>query len=150
LIQSDDLLREQAYLVARGVRLLALVGSCEPCEVAGMPHHLLTRASGHAVIPFVSPRGIAGYASHAWVVDLVTWADSAPRIQRDRIFGLLLGYDPESIRQFEELGSTLGPFDRGEGGHESIPPEQPVWEVWRNRGRRYVSRRRQWDVQTFG
>jgi hypothetical protein len=111
LIQADDLLREQAYLVARGVRLLALVGSCEPYEASGMPHQLLTHAGGEPVIPFATPSGTAGYASHAWVVDLIQWADTAPRIHRDRILGLLLGYSPDAIRQFEELGSTLGPFD---------------------------------------
>ena len=112
MIQSDDLLREQAYLVSRGVRALALMGSCEPCEIAGMPHQLRARAGGEPVVPFATPSGTVGYASHAWVVDLVLWADSAPRIQRDRILGLLLGYDSDSIRQFEELGSTLGPFDQ--------------------------------------
>jgi hypothetical protein len=111
LIQADDLLREQAFLVARGVRPLALVGTVEPCQVASAPNTLLRRADGEGVIPFAIPSGLAGYASHAWVVDLIQWADTAPRIHRDRILGLLLGYSPDAIRQFEEFGSTLGPFD---------------------------------------
>jgi hypothetical protein len=111
MISSDDLLREQAYLVARGVRPLALVGTCVEGDEASTRHRLLVGADGQLAIPFTTPSGRVGYASHAWVVDMVRWADSAPVIQRDRILGLLLGYDPNSIRQFEERGATLGPFD---------------------------------------
>jgi len=76
-------------------------------------HHLLLRADGERAIPFVLPTGTAGYASHGWVVDLLAWADDAPRKHRDRIFGLLLGYGADAIRQFEELRTTLGSVDQG-------------------------------------
>jgi hypothetical protein len=117
-LQADDLLHEQAYLVSKLVRPLAITGTCEPGDVANTCHQLLVGADGGAVIPFAIPSGPAGYASHAWVVDLVRWAESVPRIQRDRILGLLLGYGPDAIRQFEELGTTLGPFDQGETNGE--------------------------------
>jgi len=110
--ESADLLREQAYLIERGVRPLAATGTCGDRTPDSVVQELHGGAAGARVIPFALPGGICGYASHAWVVDLVRWADSGPRVQRDRILGLLLGYKPDAIRQFEELGSTLGPFDQ--------------------------------------
>ena len=57
---------------------------------------------------------MSGYASHAWAIDLLKWAMGAPLVQRNRIFGLLLGYSPDAIRRFEELGDTVGPSQQPE------------------------------------
>jgi hypothetical protein len=51
------------------------------------------------VIPFVleeaSCNADCGYAFRAWVVDLLYWAWPAPLVQRQRILGLLVGYDSD-------------------------------------------------------
>jgi len=105
-LPSDDLLREAATLVARGVRSLALVGSCAPDDAPTVRHTLLTLATPGAVPFVVAARDASatyGYASHAWAVDLYRWAsEGIPVVQRDRILGLLLGYSPDAIRSFEE------------------------------------------------
>jgi len=125
LLPSDDLLSEQAYLVARGVRPLSVAGSCtaDPMvmlrvatriEMAGCP----------GAVPFVidhnDDTASFGYAGGAWALDLYEWAnDSAlvPQEQRHRINGLLLGYsvsaigrheDETSGRRFAALSSSAG------------------------------------------
>ena len=101
--------REHAYLIARGVRPLAIVGHCpaEPrrmFEVAAQLEELATDGA----IPFVAPRddGIAdyGYAHSKWAIDLLSWAqtDAVPTEHRHRIIGLLLGYSVQAIRAHEE------------------------------------------------
>lgn len=111
----DEVLREHAYLVERRVRLIAHVGSCAAEDAAIVRHRLAVIAAAR-VLPFVLDEGetaVVGFASHAWAVDLYQWARAeAPVVQRDRIAGLLLGYDGDAIRAFEELGITLGPTDR--------------------------------------
>jgi hypothetical protein len=94
---------------------------------------LAVAARGRA-LPFVieeGPAAIYGFASHAWVADLYRWARChAPLLQRDRIIGLLHGYSPDTIRGFEELGSTLGPFQKEDThAHGQVPHQQPVPEV---------------------
>lgn len=106
-LPPDETLREAAYLIARGVRPLALVGTCAASDALSTRHHLLIAGERDA-IPFVLPSGDGGakcgYASHAWVIDLLKWVDSfAPARQRHRILGLLLGYAPDEVRAFEEL-----------------------------------------------
>lgn len=94
----------EAYLVERGVRALALVD-----RIRGHDYPLMAAAPA-SVVPFVLPDGICGFASHGWVVDLLAWARAhAPHPQVDQITGLLLGYSPESIRQFSERGAYLTP-----------------------------------------
>jgi len=109
----DGVLREAAYLIARGVRPLALLGTCGSADASIVRHRLLTLGQARC-IPFVMPAADGavafGYASHAWAVDLLRWADQkAPEIQRDRILGLLLGYAPDAIRFFEEMGNGANP-----------------------------------------
>ena len=119
---------EQAYLIARGVRALALLGHCsaDPLE---MLIHLsqLERSAEQGTIPFVVDRGAGiadyGYAAARWVVDLYQWvvtADAAtlPTSHRDRIIGLLLGYSVEAIRNDEEQAS---------GRRFDGPPASGVW-----------------------
>lgn len=115
MTSSDELLAEHRCLVERGVRSLALTGSCRPEEVGSALHRLAVAADGR-VVPFVLAEGkLCGFAANAWVVDLLAWAADCPRIQFDRIAGVLLGYSPEAIARFEELGSTLGPHSAGGG-----------------------------------
>ena len=112
--ESDDLLIEQAELVARGVRCLALVGqrhgldSVESLAIA-------TRLERHAqlgAIPFVLAldQGYTeyGFVASAWVLDLLEWMrnpGAVPERQQHRMIGLLCGYSPQEISRFEEAGS---------------------------------------------
>ena len=73
---DESVALEQSYLVARGVRPLALVGHCQAearqmFEIAAD----LERIGDPAAIPFVVPRsdGIAdyGYAGSKWAVELL-------------------------------------------------------------------------------
>jgi hypothetical protein len=101
--------KEQARLVARGVRALAIVGVCpaEPSEMIGVAGDLETQAEAGA-IPFLAERNDGGvdygYAASAWVIDLLQWleSDAVPEKYRERIRGLLQGYSVEAIRQLEE------------------------------------------------
>jgi hypothetical protein len=104
-LPSDDALREQAQLVARGVRPLALVGSCSLDRASAVRHYLL-RLGVPGAIPFVVPHGDGaecGYAARAWVVETLTWVWTVPERHRHRVLGLLLGYSAEAIGQFDEM-----------------------------------------------
>lgn len=108
---SSELVREHAYLIARGVRPLALVGTCE-AEPAAMQSAAaqLENAAEPGAIPFVLERGDGladfGFAAGHWALDLFRWvsrADSGiPACQVHRVRGLLLGYGVETIRAFDE------------------------------------------------
>jgi hypothetical protein len=108
---QGELIREQAYLIANGVRPLALIGTCEaePRTMLRVTAQL-ENAAGANAIPFVLDRGDGladfGYAASAWVLDLFEWItradDEIPARQKHRIRGLLLGYGVEAIRSFEE------------------------------------------------
>lgn len=109
--RSCDTIEEHLYLVSRGVRALAIVGTCEsdPLEMLKTATTIEGIANGQAV-PFVVDRedGFAdyGFASSGWAVDLFRWTvvKSGPvsERQRGRILGLLLGYAPEAIARFED------------------------------------------------
>lgn len=111
---SQELIREQAYLIANGVRPLALVGSCQAdSETMLRVTTQLENAAEPDAIPFVLDRGDGfadfGYAASQWVLDLFQWVTRAssgvPRRQMHRIRGLLLGYGVDAIRSFEERSS---------------------------------------------
>ena len=84
MLPSDDLIQEQAHLISRGVRPLALLGSVgtNPREMKNafirlgqFGAYCLDRDNA---VPFVLPRkdmdcALVGFASHAWVVDLLRW-----------------------------------------------------------------------------
>jgi hypothetical protein len=118
-LPSADVMRAESYLIARGVRPLALLGCIEASEVERI--RIRTKLQEHGdpgAIPFVLARanGLAeyGYAGAAWAVDLLRWvrtSDTMPAKQAVRIDGLLLGYSPFAIRDFEDhiTGSTLAP-----------------------------------------
>lgn len=110
---SDDAVQEQGYLVARGVRALALLGTC-----VADPRTMLeisTRLEGladQAAIPFVLDRGDGladyGFAGASWVLTLyksVVVGDALPPQQRSQVLGLLLGYSVDAIRGFSDRGS---------------------------------------------
>jgi hypothetical protein len=109
---SDDLVKDHSYLVARGVRALALVGQCESDAWTMLQQATrLEMLAEPGAIPFVVDRGNGwadfGFAAAGWVLDLFSWVtkepeDTMPDKQRHRILGLLLGYSTEAIRLFEE------------------------------------------------
>lgn len=109
---SDDTLREHAYGVARGVRALAIAGSCRVEQDEMLAAQTRLESVGEpGAIAFVCPRtddfADCGYAAAAWVIDLYRWVVSAadtmmPVKQRHRIVGLLLGYNVGAIGEYEE------------------------------------------------
>ncbi len=112
-LPPDDLLREQAYIVARGVRPLSLVGQL---HTEGGGHSMLliaTQLERHCqacVIPFVVHHadGVAsfGFAESRWALDEWAVRDPAvPEEQRHQIIGLLLGYGAPAVARYEDKGS---------------------------------------------
>jgi hypothetical protein len=114
LLSSDDVLAEQAYLVARGVRQLSLAGHCHADE-PDLLLRIATQIEHHAqpnAIPFVLDHGDGtasyGYAESRWALDLYEWTvkdPSVPQEQRHRIIGLLLGYGTPAVSRYEDEGS---------------------------------------------
>jgi hypothetical protein len=115
-LPSDGVLREQAYLVSRGVRPLSLAGHC--LLVDGDENLLLrtaTQLERHAeasAIPFVVEHGDGvasfGFAESRWALDLYEWTVKDPHVpqeQRHRIIGLLLGYGAPAVARYEDEGS---------------------------------------------
>lgn len=105
---STDLVREQAYLVERGVRALSIIGQCTADEVTMLRVATELEAVPENAIPFVCDLGNGmadyGFAAQPWVVSLYEWVakqNAAPAEHRHRILGLLLGYDPSAIASFE-------------------------------------------------
>lgn len=108
---SPDLAREQAYLVSRGVRPMALLGTCEPAEREEVWGRLLVAGQHYPEalpfwVAFVEGDVAYGFAAASWCVDLFTWARSQPEAQRERIEGLLLGYGAREIARHEEARSA--------------------------------------------
>jgi hypothetical protein len=109
-LPSGDLLADQAYQVARGVRALALLGHCPADEMTMLRVATeVERAACSGVVPFVVDHGDGfasfGYAGAAWAVDLYEWANDStqvPQEQRHRINGLLLGYSVPAISRHED------------------------------------------------
>ena len=113
-LPPDEVLFEQAYLVARGVRPLSLAGHVHVDDESSLLA-IATRIERFAqtsVVPFVVDHGdrVAsfGYASTRWVVDLYEWAVRDPAVPEEhehRIVGLLLGYGAPAVARYEEEGS---------------------------------------------
>lgn len=115
----DDDYSEAAYLVARGVRLVAQVGTCaadepellraatvvERWSEAGAIAFVIKTRTGHAAF---------GYAAQRWALELFEWVvtDDVPEHHRHRILGMLFGYAPDAIRRFEEQRSGRTFADR--------------------------------------
>ena len=112
-LPSDALLAEQAYLIARGVRPLSLIGHCSSNSMTVLRVATRIECAGcPGVVPFVIDHGDEtasfGYAGAAWVIDLYEWANDAtqvPQEQRHRINGLLLGYSVPAISRHEDENS---------------------------------------------
>src|SRR5436309_337175 len=104
-VPTNDVLREHAYLIARGTRALALIGQCraEPVTMLRMATRL-ERFGATGVLPFVFDQrdghAIYGYAASRWALDLYRWIEESrvPGAQRHRILGMMLGYSVEAIR----------------------------------------------------
>ena len=116
-LPSAEVLTEQAYLVARGVRPLSLAEHChlpadqQAVALLRVATELERRAEPN-VIPFVVDHGDGvasfGYAESRWALDLYEWAvkdPAVPQEQRHRIIGLLLGYSTSAVSRHEEEGS---------------------------------------------
>ena|GEM_PF-6097701 len=106
-------IEDAAYLVARGVRPLAIVGE-GITDRLGMVRAMtvLGQYSDDRAIRFVVDHkdGTAswGYAAAAWVVDLYRWVrlEEKDESRRHQVLGLLLGYGPEAIAR--HLDSLVG------------------------------------------
>lgn len=111
-------MNEQAYLVARGVRLLAIVGAVEDdSELVTAARQMLYEAAVESAgsqarvpIPFLmkcSDTNLVdiGFASHEWVVDVYEWILSGcvPDQMVSRVMGMLLGYSGDAIMQYERM-----------------------------------------------
>ena len=116
---SDDLIQEQAYLVSRGVRPLALLESVrlEPAEMINT-FVRLNQVAVDPAIPFVLPRrdmncAMTGFAAAPWVIELLQWSyDHAPLRQHHRIIGLLLGYSVSAIAEHDSREFAGQPKDQ--------------------------------------
>ncbi|MGA2037220.1 MAG: hypothetical protein ABSH04_06520 [Acidimicrobiales bacterium] len=111
---NTDLLREQAYLVERGVRAIALAGICSVTDKADVANALaIAGAYSPGAVPFILLKedGLAdyGYGASRWAIDLYAWAlgPEVPSAQSERIFGLLFGYSAEAIERFETRSPVL-------------------------------------------
>jgi len=111
---SDDYISEHAYLVARGVRPMAIVGHIKADDLLMLQvaSKLEIATCDINVIPFAIPRndGFAdcGFAAATWVLELYAYiiqSDELPEEHMHRIRGLLLGYSAEAIRQHDERTS---------------------------------------------
>lgn len=113
LIPNLDVLAEHAYLVARGVRPLAIANHFPTASASEL--RIATVIEGAAesedVLPFVLDHGDGsgsfGYAANRMTLDFYEWAASdraIPEQQRHRIIGMLLGYSPVAISRYEETG----------------------------------------------
>ena len=126
MLPSDKVIKEHAYLVSRGVRPLALIGTVSSDdetavisaydkvgEFAGKVGYGL----GNQVIPVVSKRKgrhvvDVGFASRKWVAETLNWLYEAeiPEPYYSRIIGMLLGYSTDAIAVYDESqGSSFFP-----------------------------------------
>ena len=117
--ESSDLINEQAWLISRGVRPLALLES--KSKSGTEMHNEFVRLNQMVVepaIPFVLPRkdmdcAMVGFASNQWVIDLLEWSyDNAPLRQRHCIIGLLLGYSASAIAEHDAREYAGNPSSR--------------------------------------
>ena len=125
-------LQNEAYLISRGVRPAALLGSVPLAEADNTFIYL--RQYYHtfwpAALPFVIPRtdfpcAMAGFAAAPWVIGLLTWSYAhAPMRSHHCILGLILGYSPAAIQAHDDqeyVGSPTAqpmstrPLDRRTG-----------------------------------
>jgi hypothetical protein len=101
---SEDLIREEAKLISRGVRSLTVIGQCDSTrETVAQTARQISKLAEDGALPFVLDRGDGladyGFAAASWVIELYHWMQHAdiPPVQCKRILELLLGYSPRSI-----------------------------------------------------
>lgn len=126
-LPPDELLQEQAYLVSRGVRPFALIGTIpgvDPLELTKLYTQLLfvstKGAQGLEPIPVVVPRRDGtctdyGFAAKSWVVETFEWVmNNVPQPHTNRLLGLLLGYSPDAVAALDEAesGRRFQPLSR--------------------------------------
>lgn len=129
---------EHAYLVSLGVRPMAWITQSvddeeKIPEILDELHHC-----GHwydNVVPFVVLRRyadaeiqtIAGYVAEEWIIDLLEWMENnAPERCTDYVVGLLLGYSPGAIKEYDArmyIGDATTPPISSERCHDS------TWET---------------------
>jgi len=131
-----EVLKEQAYLISRGVRPMALIGNC-----ASDPETMLStlkaieECSESGAIPFVINKGHGsadyGYAASQWVIDVFSLFSRAespvPERERGCILGLLLGYSSEAIGRYARM------YDLVVSGTDERPTDSPVLTAGRER-----------------
>jgi hypothetical protein len=114
LVPSPDVLVEHAYLVARGVRPLAIAGHFPTGSASLLRIATLIEAAApnEDAAPFVIDHGDGtgsfGFAANRMTLDFYEWAvtdRSIPEQQQHRVIGMLLGYSPVAISRYEESGS---------------------------------------------
>lgn len=119
-----DALRDHAYLVDRGVRILAFVGVCDGDR--GALRSSLSSAAQGRVIAFVLGDGAYGFAKYAWAVELCGLAcarrSARPTASSDYCSATTGLRSETSMR---ERGVSCG---RRRGGmpHEQVRQGQPV------------------------
>ena len=109
MLPTDGELTEQALLVARGVRLIADVGTCEAFDDEMVKAATRVERCAHVgAIPFVFARNdswaTCGYDAQSWALERFQWIStdrSIPDAQAHRIAGMLHGYASEAIRDFK-------------------------------------------------
>ena len=122
MLPSFDLIKEQAYLVSRGVRPLAIVAEGhdeDPVAVLKAYNELcytlqsggITVGGQTNIVPICYQDGEGsvklGFAARSWVPETLKWIlENVPQPHLDRILGLLLGYSSDAI-------AADGDFDSG-------------------------------------
>lgn len=120
MLPSDDVIREHAYLISRGVRPMSLVCAVEAeslamkCLYEKLSGFAPINGGGQAVtpVPFVIvglEEGLAngGFTTHSWIPETLQWLGQLNTSQKyvDRIIGLLLGYSPGAIAEYDTFRS---------------------------------------------
>lgn len=104
---------EHAYLIARGTRMIAVLGTCKAeSEIMVRMATQIEAVAEPPAIAFVIDQGdgsaVYGYAAYAWALDLYHWivtTRALPRSHVNRVVGMLHGYSADAIRGFEERDS---------------------------------------------
>ena len=109
-----DTVKSEAYLVSRGVRPLALVGTvdADPLLMLKAFNRVsyatlgMSELRGTSVIPLVVDSGDyadVGFAARSWVAETFKWmVENVPQPHLDRLKGLLLGYSVDAIADNDE------------------------------------------------
>lgn len=112
---APELLVEHAYLVARGVREIADIGTVASDPDSMLRATTILESAANGAIAFVFPtqdgRAVCGFAGHRWSLELFKWAltTELPPEHRASILGLLHGYAGVAVRDYDEQGCGRAP-----------------------------------------